>query len=159
MLTILTRLALASLVLTGAAFAQDLIPKRVLSLDAAKKIAAAADEHARKNNWNVVIAVLDEGGHLLYLQRMTGVQVGSIEVAMRKAESAFKFKRPTKAFSDAAANRTAILVLPGAMPFEGGLPLSIGNDVIGAIGVSGVTAEQDGMIAQAGAEALAKMVR
>lgn len=142
-----------------AAFAQaQLVTKRTLTLDAAKKIAAAAEAEAVKNKWNVVIAILDETGHLVYLQRMDDTQVGSVEVAIAKAESAFKFRRPTKVFEDAVVSgRQAILRLPGAMPFEGGLPLTVDGRVIGAIGVSGVTAQQDGQIASAGVAALTKM--
>jgi uncharacterized protein GlcG (DUF336 family) len=150
-----------TLVLLGVAatvFAADLATKKSLNLAAAKRIAAAAEAEAVKNKWNVVIAVLDEGGHLLYLQRADGTQVGSVDVAIAKAQSAVKFKRPTKALEDAlAGGRQAILALPGAVPVEGGLPLMVGGDLIGAIGVSGVTSQQDGQIAAAGAAELAKM--
>lgn len=139
-------------------FAADLTTKKSLNLAAAKRIAAAAEAEAVKNKWNVVIAILDEGGHLLYLQRADGTQVGSVDVAIAKAQSAVKFKRPTKALEDAlAGGRQAILALPGAVPVEGGLPLMVGADLIGAIGVSGVTSQQDGQIAAAGAAELAKM--
>jgi uncharacterized protein GlcG (DUF336 family) len=144
-------LALAAAVTAGAQLAE----KKALTLAAAKKMAAAAEAEARKNNWNVVIAILDDGGHLMYLQRMDGVQIASLEIALQKAESAVRFKRPTKAFEDQlVGGRTAILKLPGAMPFEGGLPIVAGEQVIGAIGVSGVTAQQDGQIAKAGLAAL-----
>lgn len=138
--------------------AAELATKKTLTLAAAKEIAAAAEREAAANNWNVVIAILDEGGHLLYLQRMDETQVGSVDVAIAKAQSAVKFKRPTKAFEDAlTGGRQAILRLPGAMPVEGGLPLTVDGKVLGAIGVSGVTSQQDGQIAQAGQNALAKM--
>ena len=144
-------LALAAALAANAQLAE----KKVLTLAAAKKIAAAAEAEARKNNWSVVIAILDEGGHLLSLQRMDGVQIASIEIALKKAESAVLFKRPTKAFEDQlVGGRTAILKLPGAMPFEGGLPITAGEQVIGSIGVSGVTSQQDGQIAKAGLAAL-----
>ena len=144
-------LALAAALAANAQLAE----KKVLTLAAAKKIAAATEAEARKNNWNVVIAILDEGGHLLYLQRMDGVQIASIDIALKKAESAVLFKRPTKAFEDQlVGGRTAILKLPGAMPFEGGLPITAGDQVIGAIGVSGATAQQDGQIAKTGLAAL-----
>ncbi len=142
----------------AAAAAAQLATKRTLTLDAAKKIAAAAEAEAVKNKWNVVIAVLDDSGKLIYLQRMDGTQIGSVDVAIAKAESAFKFRRPTKAFEDAlAGGRQAIMMLPGAMPVEGGLPLTVDGNVIGAIGVSGVTSQQDAQIGSAGAAALAKM--
>jgi len=144
-------IALAAVVAASAQLAE----KKALTLAAAKKMAAAAEAEARKNNWNVVIAILDEGGHLVYLQRMDGVQIASLEIALKKAESAVRFQRPTKAFEDQlVGGRTAILKLPGAMPFEGGLPILAGEQVIGAIGVSGVTSQQDGQIAKAGLAAL-----
>ncbi|MPY86796.1 MAG: heme-binding protein [Luteitalea sp.] len=146
------------LLIGGAPSSAQLLSKKALSLDAAKRIAAAAEEFARNKQWNVAVAILDEGGNLLYFQRMDGVQIGSIDVAMRKAESAIKFKRPSKAFSDDVSSRPQLMVLPGALAFEGGLPIVHEGDVIGAIGVSGVTAEQDGMIAQAGLEGLSKLV-
>jgi uncharacterized protein GlcG (DUF336 family) len=149
---------LLALVLTAGATGAQLASRRALTLDAARKIAAAAEAEAVRNKWNVVIAVVDEGGHLLYLQRMDDTQIGSIEVAQEKARSAVKFRRPTKAFEDAlAGGRTAILRLPGALPVEGGIPLTADNRVIGAIGVSGVTSQQDAQIAKAGSDALANM--
>jgi glc operon protein GlcG len=150
--------AVAMALFLAAAAAAQLATKRTLTLDAAKKIAAAAEAEAVKNKWNVVIAVLDDSGKLIYLQRMDGTQIGSVDVAIAKAESAFKFRRPTKAFEDAlAGGRQAIMMLPGAMPVEGGLPLTVDGNVIGAIGVSGVTSQQDAQIGSAGAAALAKM--
>ncbi|PYN14166.1 MAG: hypothetical protein DME06_05295, partial [Candidatus Rokuibacteriota bacterium] len=109
---------------------------------------------AAENGWPVVITIVDEGGHLVYLARRDGTQYGSVDVAIRKAGTAAAFKRPTKVFEDAVASgRTALLGLPGALPLEGGLPLWVDGKVIGAIGVSGVTAQQDGMVAKAGADA------
>ena len=93
------------------ASAAELATKKALTLEVTKGIAAAAEKHAKENGWNVVIAILDDGGHLLYLQRMDGVQIGSIEVAIRKAESAINFKRPTKVFGDAVGGRTALVAL------------------------------------------------
>ncbi len=137
-----------------------LATKKVLTLEAARTIAAAAEEFARKNNWKVSIAILDDGAHLVYFQRMDGLQIGSIGVAMRKAESAAKFKRPGKAFADRVVNQPQVMTLPGAFACEGGLPITVEGEVIGSIGVSGdATAEQDVMIARAGLEALARMLR
>jgi glc operon protein GlcG len=136
----------------------QLADKKALTLDAAKKIAAAAEAEAKKNNWNVVIAIVDDGGHLLYLQRMDGTQTGSIEVAMKKAQTAMSFKRPSKVFEDAiAGGRTALIALHGALPLEGGVPVTVGGQIIGAIGVSGVKSTEDGQIAKAGADAAAGM--
>jgi uncharacterized protein GlcG (DUF336 family) len=149
----------ASLTLIAAASAEDLPTKQTLNLSVTKKIAAAAEEYAAKNKWNVVIAIVDDGGHLIYLQRMDGVQTGSIEVAQRKAKSAAAFKRPGNEFGSAVeGGRNALLALPGAMPFDGGFPLKVGGEIIGAIGVSGVTGRQDGLIAKVGANSLAKIL-
>lgn len=134
--------------------AAELTHKHSLNLEVAKAIAAASEAHARAHNWNVIITILDDGGNMLYMQRMDGVQIGSIEVSRRKAESALKFKRSTKVFSDGVAGRTQLVMLPGALAFEGGLPITYEGEVIGSIGVSGVTAEQDAMIGQAGIDAL-----
>ena len=151
-----SRFLIALLVAALGASAAGLATKKALTLSAAKDVAAAAEAHAKKNGWNVVIAILDDGGKLLYLERMDGAQTGSIEVAIKKAESAVAYRRPTKVFGNAVSNgATALLALPGALPFEGGIPLKAGDDLVGAIGVSGVTAQQDGMIAQAGVDKLA----
>jgi glc operon protein GlcG len=152
----------ASLMILGGmaapAFAAELATKKALTLEVAKAMAAAAEAFARKNNWNVVIAILDDGGNLVYLQRMDNVQIGSIEVAQRKGLSAIKFKRPTKVFEDGVGGRPALLALPGAIPIEGGLPIEHEGQMLGAIGVSGVTSQQDGQIAKAGVDALASIV-
>jgi len=133
----------------------QLADKKVLTLDGARKVAAAAEAEAKKNNWNVVIAIVDDGGNLIYLQRADGTQTGSIEIAIAKARTAQAFKRPTKVFEDAVGSgRTVILGIDGAMPLEGGLPIKVGDQVVGAIGVSGVTAQQDGQIAKAGADVI-----
>lgn len=130
--------------------------KPALTLEDAKRIAAAAEAEAVKNGWNVVIAVLDDGGNLLYLQRMDGTQIGSIVVAQEKGRTAVAFKRPSKAFEDVVVGgRQVMLAMPGATPIEGGLPLVYEGEVVGAIGVSGVQSSQDGIIAKAGADALA----
>ena len=133
----------------------QLADKKVLTLDGAKKVAAAAEAEAKKNNWNVVIVVVDDGGNLLYLQRIDGTQTGSIDVAIQKARTAQAFKRPTKVFEDAiAGGRTALIALHGALPLEGGLPIVVGGQLVGAIGVSGVKSTEDGQIAKAGADSL-----
>jgi glc operon protein GlcG len=131
--------------------------KKAVTLELAKKIAAAAEVEAKKNNWNVVIAVVDDGANLVYLERMDNTQIGSLEVAIRKAHTAISFKRPTKAYEDmVAGGRTAILGVPGVVPIEGGLPLLIDGQFIGAIGVSGGTAQQDGQVAKMAVEAMNK---
>src|SRR4249920_2534178 len=138
--------------------AAQLTDKKALTLEAAKKIAAAAEAEAVKNKWNVVIAIVDDGGHLIYLQRMDGTQTGSVEVAIKKAQTAMAFKRPTKVFEDAIADgRNALIALHGALPLEGGLPIVVGGQLVGAIGVSGVKSTEDGQIAKAGSDSLAGM--
>ena len=142
------------LVVSGRGTAQS---QPVLTLEAATRIADAAQAEATRNKWNVVIAVVDGGGYLVHLRRLDGTQLGSVAVAEEKAKSAVLFRRPTKAFADAVASgRTAVLRLPGAIPIEGGIPLLVGDQVVGAIGVSGVMSEQDGQVAQAGAKAFTK---
>lgn len=128
-----------------------------IGLEAAQKVLAAATAEAKKNAWNVVITIVDNGGHPVLLQRLDDTQVGSVEVALQKAKSAAGFRRSTKVFQDAVAGGGAglrILSLPGAMPVEGGLPIVVGGKIVGAIGVSGVTSEQDGVIAAAGVAAV-----
>ena len=133
----------------------QLADKKVLTLEAAKKIAAGAETEARKNNWNVVIAVVDDGGHLVYLQRIDGTQTGSIDVAIGKARTAAAFKRPTKVFDDLAKTRPSITsISPTAVLLEGGIPVVAGGQVVGAVGVSGVTSQQDAQVAEAGIAAL-----
>jgi uncharacterized protein GlcG (DUF336 family) len=154
-----TAIALAGL-LSGTTALAQLMDKKALTLEVAKKVAAAAAEEAIKNKWTVVIAIVDDGGSLVYLERLDDTQIGSIEVAIQKARTAVNFKRPTKALEDAviSGGRTVVLSLPGALPIEGGLPLVVDGKVIGGIGVSGVTAQQDGQIAKAGVDALAKLL-
>ena len=129
--------------------------KPVLTLEDAKRIASAAEAEARSNEWKVVIAVVDDGGHLLYLQRSHDTQFGSVETAIAKAHAAVAFQRPTKASEDAVlSGRLIHLALPGVIPAEGGIPILRDGVVIGGIGVSGVRSFQDGQIAPAGAAAL-----
>jgi uncharacterized protein GlcG (DUF336 family) len=127
------------------------VDRKTLTLDGARRLAAAAEAEARKNNLHVAIAVVDEGGNLLYFQRTHEAQTASVELAIAKARSAAAFRRPTKTFQDAlAGGRTAVLKIPGAMPFLGGLPVTAAGQVAGAIGVSGnTTGEQDEQVAQA----------
>jgi len=151
-------LVLASLFVTAAAAQTPTTPYGApITLDQAKKVLAGAEAEARKNSWNVVIAILDSGGHLVLLQRLDNTQFASIEVAQQKAYSAVAFRRPTKVFQDGVAaggEGLRILKLAGATPVEGGLPLIFDGKLVGAIGVSGVTSQQDNQIAKAGADAL-----
>jgi len=128
-----------------------------VSIENAKKAATAAIAEARKNNWNMAVAVVDPGGTLVYYEKMDNTQLGSADVAIEKARTAAKFKRPSKAFQDLVAGGGAglrILRLPGAVPFEGGIPLIMEGQIVGAIGVSGDTSDHDGVCAQAGASTL-----
>ena len=129
--------------------------KPVLTLEDAKRVASAAESEALGNEWKVVIAVVDDGGHLLYLQRSHDTQFGSVETAITKAHAAVAFQRPTKSSEDAVlSGRLIHLALPGVIPADGGVPLLCDGVVIGGIGVSGVRSFQDGQIAQAGVNAL-----
>lgn len=128
--------------------------KSVMTLEDAKRVALAAEREALAHNWPVVIAIVDEGGHLLYLQR-DQAQLGSIEVAITKAKTALLFRRPTKLWEDiVTSGRVGYANMPGVIAVEGGIPLMVENEIVGAIGVSGVTAAEDGQIAAAGAAAL-----
>ena len=126
-----------------------------LSLEDAKRVAAAARAEAEKNGWAIVIAVVDDGGHLIYLERMDGTQKASSRIAEAKGRTAILFKRPTKAIEDnVLEGRTVMMGLPGAVPLEGGVPLMKDGQFLGGIGVSGVQSFQDGVVARAGAAAL-----
>ena len=128
-----------------------------ISLDQAKKAMASAEAEARKNNWSVVITIVDSGGNVVMLQRLDNTQFGSIEVARSKAYTAVAFRRPTKVFQDLVGHGGAnlrLLKLEGASVLEGGVPIVVDGKIIGAIGVSGVTSQQDAQIATAGADAL-----
>lgn len=128
--------------------------KKLISLDDVKRVVAAAEAEAKRNNWNVCIAVVDDGGHLMYLQREK-VQLGSIDVAISKARAAVMFRRPTKFWEETVAGgRLGYLAMPGMLPIEGGVPLVYEGKIVGAIGVSGVKSSEDGQIARAGADAL-----
>lgn len=126
-----------------------------LSIDDAKTIAAGARAEAQANGWTVVIAIVDDGGHLMYLERMDGTQKASSVVAQEKARTAILFKRPSAAFEQVVAGgRVAVMSLPGATTVEGGLPIVVDGQYVGAVGVSGVHSSQDGQIAKAGIVAL-----
>lgn len=129
----------------------QLTTKIALTLEAAKQIAAAAEAEAKKNNWTMVISIVDDGAHLIYLERMDGTQIGSVRVSQEKAATAVRFKRPSEALESAVAGgRTVLMTLPGATPIEGGVPIVVDGQLVGAIGVSGGTSVQDGVVAAAG---------
>ena len=152
------KLTLAPLALTVIAFAQAIVPYgTAINADAARKIAAAAVAEAKKNNWAMAVAVVDPAGYLVYFERMPDTQLGSVEVAQEKAKSAALFRRPTKVFQDAVAGGGVglrMLGLKGAVPVEGGIPIIVDGKIIGAVGASGGTSDQDGKTAEAGAAAM-----
>ena len=150
----------AVLSLLVASVARPELPvKKVLTLDAAKKIASAAEAEAKKRGATVVIVVVDDGGHLLLLERLDDTQVASVEVGIGKARTAAIFRRPSKVFEDQVRDgRIAALALPGATPLQGGLPIVHEGKVIGAIGVSGNTPQEDEDIAKAGAASAAAAI-
>jgi uncharacterized protein GlcG (DUF336 family) len=137
----------------------ELPVKRVLTLDVAKQIAAAAEAEAMKRGSTVVIVVVDDGGHLLLLERLDDTQVASVQVGIGKARTAAIFRRPSKVFEDQIREgRVAALALPGATPLQGGIPITFRDKVIGAIGVSGNSPEVDEDIAKAGAAVAAASI-
>lgn len=128
-----------------------------VNLETAKRIATASAAEAKKNNWNVAIAVVDNHGFLVYYEMMEDTQTASANIAVEKARTASMFRRASKDFEDGiAAGRVAVLGLPGATPIEGGVPIVVGGKIIGAVGVSGVASSQDAQVAKAGIEALGK---
>jgi glc operon protein GlcG len=140
-------------VLTPSAHA-ELPVKEVLTLKVAKRIAAAAEAEASRRGSTVVIVVVDDGGHIIVLERLDDTQVASVEVGIGKARTAAIFRRPSKVFEDQIREgRVAALALPGATPLQGGIPITANGKVIGAIGVSGNTPQEDEDIAKAGAAA------
>jgi uncharacterized protein GlcG (DUF336 family) len=152
-------LSFASLFVASFTWAQAPAPYGMpITLDQAKKAMAAAEAEAKKNNWNVVIAIVDSGGNMVMLERFDNTQFGSVKVATEKAHGSAAFRRPTKAFQDLIAQggvHLRLLNITGdASVFEGGVPIIADGKIIGGIGVSGVTPQQDAQIAQAGADAL-----
>jgi glc operon protein GlcG len=159
-MNLITRTLLIAGTLAGLAYGQQLSTKRTLNLDIAKRMVAAAEQEARKNNFTMFICIVDDGGNVMFIERMDDAQLGSFEVSMEKAKSALLFKRPTKAFEDVVAGgRVAVIKLPGALPVEGGIPLMADGKIIGAIGVSGGTSPQDAQVAQAGVAALEAILK
>lgn len=129
-----------------------------VNLEQARKAIAAGQAEARKNSWPVAIAVVDNAGHLVAFEKMDNTQTASVEVAQDKAVSAAIYRRSTKVVQDGLAGGGAglrLLGLRGMSPVEGGIPLIVDGKIIGGIGVSGVNSDQDGVVAKAGADAVA----
>jgi glc operon protein GlcG len=147
--------ASGSLILCPTVAHAQFFESKVVSLAAAKKIAAAAEAEAVKRNWTVAVAVVDIEGGLILFHRIDEVQAASLDIAIAKARSAARTKRPTRALADAIAKgNLGILAAEGIMPVTGGLPIAVDGKVIGAVGVSGMSSDQDEIIAQAGLDGL-----
>jgi uncharacterized protein GlcG (DUF336 family) len=128
-----------------------------IKLETAKKAAAAAMAEVRRNAWTMAVAVVDTAGDLVYFEKMDDTQVASVLVCQDKARSAARFKRSTKVFQDmltSGGEGLRVLRIKGAVPVEGGLPITIEGKIVGAIGLSGGTSAQDGQCAKAGVDAV-----
>jgi uncharacterized protein GlcG (DUF336 family) len=122
-----------------------------VTIDQAKKIAAGIVAECKANKWNVAVAVVDTGGHLVYFERIDNTQTASMDIAIMKAKAAATYRRPTRAFLDAIKKGgPAIMTLPGVVASPGGVPIFVDGKVTGAVGVSGVTGDQDEQCAKAG---------
>lgn len=132
----------------------QLADRKALTLEGAKRIMAAAEAEAARHQWNVAIAIVDEAGELLLFQKLDGTQVASVDIAIGKARTAARFRRPSKALEDTTAKRPTLMAVGGILPLEGGVPIVVEGRVIGAVGVSGVQSQQDAQIAEAGIAAL-----
>lgn len=147
------------LMMTPLAARADLPVKKIITLEVAKKIGAAAEAEAKKRGSTVVIVVVDDGGHILFLERLDDTQVASVDVGIGKARTAAIFRRASKVFEDQVRDgRVAALALPGATPLQGGIPITYEGKVIGAIGVSGNTPQEDEDIAKVGAASAAAAI-
>jgi glc operon protein GlcG len=153
-------LVLLAVTLCAVAAQAQLPTKQVLTLDTAKKIAAAAEVEAKKRGATVVIAVVDDGGYLLVLERLDDAQVASVDVGIAKARTSAIFRRPSGVFEAQVKNgRIAALALPGAVALQGGVPIIVDGKVIGAIGVSGNSPQEDEDIAKAGADSAVAVIK
>lgn len=154
-------MSIVAIALTGlllAASQTQLPTRKTLTLEAAHRMALAAQDEAKRNNWAVSIAVLDDAGHLMVFHRMDGAKLVATDIAVRKARTAVYFQGPTKALEDevTTGGRTALLPIEGFMPLEGGVPIRVDGVMVGGIGVSGATGAQDAQCALKGASALNK---
>ena len=152
--------ALAVVLTVGLAAAQQPAPPMAygspINLEQAKKVMAGAEAEAKKNNWPVAIVILDSGGQMVMMQRLDNTQWGSVDIAKEKARTAVALRRPTKGLQDGIAQGGVNLrfLSTGFSVLEGGIPIVHENKIIGSIGVSGVTSQQDAQTAQAGQDAL-----
>jgi len=151
----LAMLTLGALVALPMVAQAQLADRKMLTDEAVKNIMAAAEAEARANNWNVVIALVDEGGHLLSLQRLNNTQPASIDIAIGKARTSAAFRRPSQALETMIPTRPAFMSISEQyVLMEGGVPIVVDGMTLGAVGVSGVQAVQDAQIAAAGVAAL-----
>jgi glc operon protein GlcG len=133
----------------------ELPSKKVLTLELAKRVAGVCTDYAHEKGFVIDLAIVDAGGYLIYFEREDGVSVGTVQVAIMKAQSSAVFGTPSKQFeTNVREGLIGMVALPGMAPFEGAVPIKVDDDVIGAIAVSGVTKEIDGEIAQVGADAV-----
>jgi uncharacterized protein GlcG (DUF336 family) len=147
--TILAGVALAAFAATAQAQQRpDYGPP--INIAAAKKIAAGVLAECAKNMWNVAVAIVDNHGFLVYFERMENTQTASMDIAIGKARSAATYRRPTRVFMDVINKAPATATLPGIMASPGGVPIFVDGKVIGGVGVSGVTGDQDEQCAKAG---------
>ena len=129
--------------------------RSMLTLEDCKKISAGSEAEARKNNWNVCIAILDDGGHLLHLVRMDGATPANSRIAIEKGRTAAESRRSTAMWEERIkSGRNAMLGMPGITPVQGGLPIVVDGVCIGGVGVSGVQSHEDEQIAKAGIDVL-----
>jgi glc operon protein GlcG len=126
----------------------------MLTLEDCRKITAAAEAEARKNNWNVCIAILDDGGHLLHLARMDGASPANARIAIEKGRTAAETRRSTAIWQERVAKRPELLMMPQVTPVQGGLPIVAEGTCVGAVGISGVQSHEDEQVAAAGLKAL-----
>ena len=126
----------------------------MLTLEDCRKITAAAEAEARKNNWNVCIAILDDGGHLLHLARMDGASPANARIAIEKGRTAAETRRSTAIWQERVAKRPELLMMPQVTPVRGGLPIVAEGTCVGAVGISGVQSHEDEQVAAAGLKAL-----
>ena len=126
----------------------------MLTLEDCKKISAAAEVEAKKNSWNVCIAILDDGGHLLHLARMDGSTPANARIAVEKGRTSAETRRSTANWQERIGKRPELLRMPGVTPVQGGLPIVMDGTCVGAVGISGVQSHEDEQIAKAGIAAL-----
>ena len=126
----------------------------MLTLEDCRRISAAAEAEAKRNNWNVCIAILDDGGHLLHLARMDGATPANARIAIEKGRTAAETRRSTANWQERVAKRTELLRMPGVTPVQGGLPIVVDGTCVGGVGISGVQSHEDEQIAAAGIKAL-----